>query len=264
MKTNYVISGGQKGKERLKILADAIEKYTLSLFETVGISEGMRCLDVGCGGGDITREIARLVGSKGQVIGVDMDSSIIHLAQKEFCQGFPNIEFRVLNAFDIDEESEYDLTYSRFLLAHLRNPELVTLKMYHALKPGGVAIVEETDFSGYYCYPKSQAFEKYLTLHRKVISQRGGDVDLGSKVPEIFRKSGFKNVKVNLVQPIFTRKIEKIIPQITMENIQEAILLENLASRDELNTILTELKKFIETQESIIVFARLFQVWGYK
>ncbi len=68
------------------------------------------------------------------------------MVQKEFQQEFSNVEFGVLNAFDIDEESQYDVTYSRFLLAHLRNPERVTTNMYHALKPGGVAIVEETDF----------------------------------------------------------------------------------------------------------------------
>ncbi|MBC1241048.1 methyltransferase domain-containing protein [Nostoc sp. 2RC] len=263
MTTNYVISGGQKGKDRLKILADVVQQSTYNLLKNVGISEGMQSLDVGCGGGDVTIEIAKLIGASGKVLGIDMDSSIIQLVQEEFKQ-FTNIEFRVLNAFDIQEQSQYDLAYSRFLLAHLTNPGLVTTKMYHALKPGGVAIVEETDFSGYYCYPESQAFTRYLELHRQVIDRRGGNVDLGAKVPKIMRDSGFKNVRVNLVQPIFTKLSEKIIPQITLLNIKEAIVSEKLASLKEVDSLLTELSQLVESEESIIVFARLFQVWGYK
>ncbi|MEH2172265.1 methyltransferase domain-containing protein [Nostoc sp.] len=264
MKSNYIISGGQKGKDRLKVLAEVVQQTTQNLLKNVGIGEGMHCLDVGCGGGDVTIEIAKLIGEKGKVIGIDMDSSIIQLVQEELEQEFTNVEFRALNAFDIDEESEYDLTYSRFLLAHLTNPGIVTTKMYHALKPGGVAIVEETDFSGYYCYPESQAFARYLELHRQVIDRRGGNVDLGAKIPKILRESGFKNVQVNLVQPIFTKLSEKIIPQITLLNIKEAIISEKLASSKEIDSLLAELGQFIEKPESIIVFARLFQVWGYK
>ncbi|WP_448268890.1 methyltransferase domain-containing protein [Nostoc sp. DSM 114159] len=264
MKSNYVISGGQKGKDRLKVLAEVVQQTTLNLLKNVGVSEGMHCLDVGCGGGDVTIEIAKLIGEKGKVIGIDMDSSIIQLIQEEFQQEFTNIQLRALNAFDLDEESQYDLTYSRFLLAHLTNPGIVTTKMYHALKPGGVAIVEETDFSGYYCHPESQAFARYLELHRQVIDRRGGNVDLGAKIPKILRESGFKNIQVNLVQPIFTKLSEKIIPQITLLNIKEAIIFEKLASPKEIDSILAELGQFIEKPESIIVFARLFQVWGYK
>ncbi|MEH2232780.1 MAG: class I SAM-dependent methyltransferase [Nostoc sp.] len=264
MKTNYVISGGQKGKDRLKVLSEVVQGTTLNLLKNLEICEGMHCLDVGCGGGDVTIEIAKLIGAKGKVIGIDMDSSIIQLSQEEFNHKFTNVEFRALNAFDIDEKLQYDLTYSRFLLAHLTNPEIVTTKMYQALKSGGVAIVEETDFSGYYCYPESQAFARYLELHRQVIDRRGGNVDLGAKIPKILRGSGFKNVQVNLVQPIFTKLSEKIIPQITLLNIKEAIISEKLASQKEIDSLLAELSQFIEKPESIIVFARLFQVWGYK
>jgi hypothetical protein len=51
---HYVIRGGGDGRERLRLLSGVMRPYTLRLFDRLGIPEGMSCLDVGCGGGDVT------------------------------------------------------------------------------------------------------------------------------------------------------------------------------------------------------------------
>ena len=48
-----------------------------------GLRAGMSCLDVGCGGGDVTLKMAALVGAEGRVVGVDRDQTILHLARRE-------------------------------------------------------------------------------------------------------------------------------------------------------------------------------------
>jgi 2-polyprenyl-3-methyl-5-hydroxy-6-metoxy-1,4-benzoquinol methylase len=53
---HYVIRGGIEGRERLRILARVMRPSTLNLFERVGIASGASCLDVGCGGGDVSFE----------------------------------------------------------------------------------------------------------------------------------------------------------------------------------------------------------------
>ena len=56
---HYVIRGGVRGRERLKLLSRVMHESTAAVFDRAGIREGMACLDVGCGSGDVTLELAR-------------------------------------------------------------------------------------------------------------------------------------------------------------------------------------------------------------
>ena len=72
--SSYVIRGGAAGKARLSVISHALETSTAALLDSAGVREGMRCLDLGCGGGDVTLALARLVGPSGEVVGIDMDT----------------------------------------------------------------------------------------------------------------------------------------------------------------------------------------------
>jgi ubiquinone/menaquinone biosynthesis C-methylase UbiE len=81
----YAIRGGNEGKERLDVLARVLLATTTQLLDRVGPIRGMKCLDIGCGGGHVTILMARTVGPEGRVIGTDTDAKILALA-KERCQ----------------------------------------------------------------------------------------------------------------------------------------------------------------------------------
>ena len=66
-----MIRGGREGYDRLRLLARARWPDTADLLVRAGVRPGMRCVDLGCGGGEVTFEIARLVGAAGDVTGVD-------------------------------------------------------------------------------------------------------------------------------------------------------------------------------------------------
>src|SRR5690242_4907044 len=117
---HYVIRGGVEGRERLRIIGRVLRPTTQSLFEHVGLRPGMACLDVGCGGGDVAFELARLIGRDGTVIGMDIDATKIQLAACEAeQQQLGNVEFQHRNIFECDMAPEFDLVYARFLLTHL-------------------------------------------------------------------------------------------------------------------------------------------------
>ena len=80
---HYVIRGGVEGRERLRVLSRVMQPTTLSLFHRVNVKPGMVCLDVGCGGGDVTFDLAQMVGSEGRVIGTDIDDTKLQLARRD-------------------------------------------------------------------------------------------------------------------------------------------------------------------------------------
>src|SRR5258708_839747 len=110
--TSYVIKGGQFGYDRLKVLARAWASSTAALLDRVGVDEGQVALDLGCGGGDVTLEIARRVGPAGRVVGIDMDDAKLDLARRDAAAaGLTNVDFRRARADEWTEAAAYDLVY---------------------------------------------------------------------------------------------------------------------------------------------------------
>src|SRR5262245_53103103 len=131
--TDYMIRGGQPGKARLRLIADVLRTSTLALLQTAGVKEGMVCLDVGCGGGDVTLELARLVGPHGSATGIDLDGVKLSLAEQDAKnEQLTNVAFQVRDATTLDAEGAYDLVYARFLLTHLRDPQMMLQQMVRA------------------------------------------------------------------------------------------------------------------------------------
>jgi 2-polyprenyl-3-methyl-5-hydroxy-6-metoxy-1,4-benzoquinol methylase len=65
---SYIIQGGQQGADRLKVMANATWPTTEPFLREAGLGSGSKCLDVGCGNGDITSRLFCLVGPAGEVL----------------------------------------------------------------------------------------------------------------------------------------------------------------------------------------------------
>ena len=176
----YTLRGGQWGYDRLKLLAQAKRDDTLELFRRAGVRPGLRCLDLGCGGGEGTFDLAAAVGPGGSVTGVDMDAEKLALARASARErGLANVEFRAGNVNDWDEPDAYDFVYSRFLLQHLARPVDLLRRMWAAVRAGGVIAVEDADFDGLFCDPDNDGFGFYRTMYREVCRRNGGDPVIG-------------------------------------------------------------------------------------
>ena len=79
----YAIAGGKEGKQRLDLLSDAMRPSTLELLDSAGLKAGDQCLDAGCGGGHVARDMARIVGPTGHVIGIDFDPHVLEFARAD-------------------------------------------------------------------------------------------------------------------------------------------------------------------------------------
>ena len=87
-----MIRGGKEGYERLLLLARDRWPDTEALFARVGLAPGMRCLDLGCGGGEVTLQMARMVAPDGSVTGIYMDGVKLSLGRQEAARrGLENV-----------------------------------------------------------------------------------------------------------------------------------------------------------------------------
>jgi SAM-dependent methyltransferase len=263
--SRYVISGGREGKERLKLISRVLLPTTLQLLKTAGVSEGMKCLDVGCGGGYVTRLMAALVGPRGKVVGLDADDAILALAQEDAeSEHLHNVEFRHRDAAICLEEEEHDLVYARFLLTHLSEPERCLNAMVRACRLKGLMVIEDIDFNGSFCYPYCAAYERYTELYQQVVHRRGGDPNIGPKLPGMLRKAGVEGVQVNVVQPTHLEGDGKFLASITLARIADSLVSEGLATEDEVEQIHSGLNDAAADAEFVMGLPRIFQTWGKR
>ncbi len=199
---HYAIRGGQEGKERLDLLARVMLPTTMQLLDRVGLFRGMKCLDVGCGGGHVAMLMASIVGPEEGVIGTDTDEEILTLARKEAeASNTANVEFQHMDECASLWREKFDLIYARFLLSHLSEPEKCLAAMVKACRPEGTIVIEDTDFSASFCYPSCAAFDRYSELYQKIVHRRGGDPNIGPKLPAMLRMPVLQQIELNVVQP---------------------------------------------------------------
>lgn len=93
---------------------------------------------------------------------------------------------------------------------------------------------------------------------------RGGDPNIGPRLPFLLTDGGFEKVDINLVQPIGTKGEVKLLNVITLENIADAILRDGLALRQEIDTWVQELNRFAENPRTVAGVPRVIQAWGHR
>jgi SAM-dependent methyltransferase len=261
----YAIRGGVEGKKRLDLLARVMLPTTMQLLDRVGVIRGMKCLDVGCGGGHVATLMARIVGPEGRVIGTDTDAEILALAREDAeAAKVTNITFQQLDASACLWHEEFDMAYARFLLSHVNEPEKCLRAMLEACVPGGTILIEDTDFAGSFCYPTSAAYERYKQLYQQLVQRRGGDSNIGPRLPALLRQTGIERVELNVVQPAHIQGEGKLMAPITMSRISDAVMAEGFATEGEVQHILTELNRVAADSETVISLPRIFQVWGKR
>ncbi|WP_245563519.1 methyltransferase domain-containing protein [Longispora albida] len=257
-----MILGGLAGKQRLDALHCAYQAATLTLLAAAGVRRGARCLDLGCGGGHATRELAQAVGPLGSVTGIDIDAEILELARRD-TRHQHNVEYRVGDANDLPEGA-YDVVYARLLLSHLPGRGEVLARMAAAAVPGGLVIVEDLDWDGAFCYPPHPAFDRYWEIHAQLHERRGGDPRTGPKLPALMREAGLADVRLSLAHPAHLEGTGKLVHALTWRNISAAALSEGLTTAGEVLEIGRALAALTEDPAVILALPRTFQVWGRR
>lgn len=155
----------------------------------------MRVLDIGCGPGTITADLAALV-PDGHVTGVDHAPGILDQARATAAErGLDNVEFAVADVHALDyPDDSFCVVHAHQVLQHVGDPVRALSEMRRVCAPGGIVAARDADYSAMAWYPKSPAMDDWLDLYRRVARANGGEPDAGSRLKSWALKAGFDDI----------------------------------------------------------------------
>lgn len=254
------------GEEGLSydLLDQSFNSSTKKFLLNAGLTQGMKVLDVGCGGGVMTSWIANQVGKDGHVTAIDNSAEQLNVTKRTLKnQSLSNITTKVLSAYDIEQLKEkYDLIYCRFLLHHLHSPRNAIKIFYENLVNKGIYVGEEGIISHMFAYPPTFAWQGYMPTLVPPEQEREGkgrDGDIGMKLFYECKKIGFDIIDCGLIQPILWKESQKI-KLLEALNAYKQTDLEQGTTEDEWQKKYAETVRFSKDDNQIIGFYGSFQV----
>ncbi len=200
----YVLGANAAELERLGLQHALWTDAAHALWKRAGIQPGWNVLDLGCGPGFCTLDLARLVGAlsgdgpRGEVVGMDESAMYLdHLRAQAAARGMGNVRTVVSDALllakakGIDADF-FDAAYARWLMCFVRDPASVVRGVHRALKPGGRFVVQDYfNYEAMTSAPRGPAFTKTLRATAEAWRARGGDPDIMGRLPAMLEGMGF-------------------------------------------------------------------------
>lgn len=185
--------------DRLDLQHRVWREQTAAVVELAGFGRGDQVLDIGCGPGFLSLDLAELVGPPGSVIAVDSSEHFIdHLNRERENRGLSWIqpELADIRVLELEPES-LDGAICRWVLMFVDEPERVVAGVARALRPGGVfAVMEYVQFRSISLWPEGESFGRLYDAVHRLIASRGGDPDIGGRVPALLAQAGFEIVEL--------------------------------------------------------------------
>jgi SAM-dependent methyltransferase len=160
------------------------------------LEPGMSLLDVGCGEGWITRDLARLV-APGRVIGIDASADVIERARAG--GDIPdNLSFEAADLFKLDyPDDSFDVVHVHQLLHHLSDPAAALRALARVTRPGGLISDREGDYGAAWWYPSSAGWETWQRAFIEVGRAEGEDLTIGRQLMRAAREAGLPDFTVS-------------------------------------------------------------------
>ena len=169
------------------------------------IKPHMHILDIGCGPGTITCDLATHVPS-GQITGLDPASPSIEKARKTADErGIKNADFDTGDIFALPfEDGTFDIVHAHQVLQHLPDPTAALKEMKRVTKAGGLVASREAVMDGVLWYPPSKGIDDWSKLELRVKRSSNATPETGRKLQVYAREAGFDREKVTVSTTTWT------------------------------------------------------------
>lgn len=255
----------EKARQRLAVLEARHDPGTLRILEECGVTAGWHCLEIGGGGGSITKWLCERVGLSGHVLATDIDTRFLETLSYSNLQ----VERHDIATDDLPRDA-FDLVHSRMVLEHIPQREQAFDRMLFALKPGGWLVCE--DMNERSTRLVSPLDEAKATLHAKVQNAvfsatiaRGRSPDYALRLGLIFNAKGLVDVQFEGRVGYFSRAAgsgasSPELTRLTVEQLQNDIVQGGLVTRDEIDAFFN----LIDMPSYAAISPTVFAAWGRR
>jgi SAM-dependent methyltransferase len=202
----YVLGTHDEEVERLGIQHRVWRARALAGWQRAGFRSGQTILDVGCGPGWATRDLAELVGPAGKVLAIDRSRRFLDVVERErVARGLTQIETLEIDLNAIADQSrgadsrgllngiQADGAWCRWVLAFVREPRKLLRCIASALKPGGTLVIHEYfDYSTWKVSPGSAEFDAFVRTVMKAWRDDGGEPNIALDLVRWLKDAGLE------------------------------------------------------------------------
>ncbi|MGO2749940.1 MAG: methyltransferase domain-containing protein [Pseudoclavibacter sp.] len=172
---------------------------------------GMRVLDVGCGPGSITLDLAAHVGAAGQVIGIEVvDEPLATARAAAVSRGDTRTAFQLGDVYALDfADGEFDVVHAHQVLQHLADPVAALREMRRVTKAGGLVAVRDVDYGTCVWHPQLPPLDHWLAVYDRVARSNDGEPNAGRFLKGWFRAAGLEDTRLTASAWIFATADER-------------------------------------------------------
>jgi ubiquinone/menaquinone biosynthesis C-methylase UbiE len=174
----------------------SLAKHRDRMLTLCPVVNGSIVLDIGCGLGNETTKIARLVGKNGRAQGIDASAMLIREAQRRTCEVDTAVQFRLGDAHSLPfGDSSFDLCRAERVLLYLENPAKAISEMARVTRPKGHVVVFDFDYGARFIDSDFAPMTRHIEA---LLAAEPRNPAIGRELPHLMRKA---NLRVEAIEP---------------------------------------------------------------
>jgi ubiquinone/menaquinone biosynthesis C-methylase UbiE len=203
---------------------------------------GMSLLDVGCGPGTITADLARRL-APGRVVGIDASSAVVDEARTAAESGPASLSFEVGDLYSLAfDDGSFDVVYAHQVLQHVGDPVAALEEMRRVCRPGGLVAVRDSDYPTFRFFPDEPDIDAALAAYGELTRINGANWDAGRRLLHWANQVGFASVTPSASAWCFATPPEREwwgdlwAERFTRSSMAEQLLAHGVASAEDLES----------------------------
>jgi 2-polyprenyl-3-methyl-5-hydroxy-6-metoxy-1,4-benzoquinol methylase len=155
---------------------------------------GLDLLDVGCGPGTITVDLAVRV-APGRVVGLDVSADPLPEARAAAERAGITVSFEVGDVYALEaDDDSFDVVHAHQVLQHLTDPVAALREMARVCRPGGVVAVRDVDYGAFVTFPADPGLDRWLEVYYAVARRNAAEPDAGRRLLSWAHAAGLREV----------------------------------------------------------------------
>ena len=158
------------------------------------LDAGQRLLDVGCGPGNLTADLASRVGS---VVAIDNAPAAVAACSAELAErGVDNATVEVVDVYRLPyADDSFDVVHAHQVLQHLPDPVGALVEMRRVCRPDGVVAVRDSDYPAMFWYPADPRLDRWMALYLRIARSNSGEPAAARHLVAWCRAAGFSGIE---------------------------------------------------------------------